>query len=191
MTIITLLLLLIISSPSLTNQPHTEPDADVPPFLLWRYHPTRTEGLLPCHDWLPPLARRSHAPPLWTVHAATKPSDGSEGTDERVQPHEQSPHTAPCWAEDGTARHTITAGREQLQQTVLSLCYCEMSSFYYSETVIFILQRTTKFNPSARNLPATQPPVQAAGVAQQPSAAQVSGASPQDLLQVETRCVWN
>lgn len=158
MTIITLLLLLIISSPSLTNQPHTEPDADVPPFLLWWYHPTRTEGLLPCHDWLPPLARRSHAPPLWTVHAAAEPSDGSEGTDERVQPHEQSPHTAPCWAEDGTARHTITAGREQLQQTVLSLCYCEMSSFYYSETVIFIFAAYNQVQPECPQPPSYPAP---------------------------------
>ena len=138
---------------SLIDQPNTEPDADVPPFLLWRYHPTRTEGLLPCHDWLPPLARRSHAPPLWTVHAAAKPSDGSEGTDECVQPHEQSPHTAPCWAEDDTARHPITAGREQLQQTVLSLCYCGMSSFYYSETVIFFFFCSVQ--PSSTRVPAT------------------------------------
>jgi len=51
------------------------------------------------------------------------------------------------------------------------------------------LQRATKFNPSARNLPATQPPVQGAGVTQQPAGAQVSSAASQDLLQVETRCV--
>ena len=51
------------------------------------------------------------------------------------------------------------------------------------------LQRTTKFNPSARNLPATQPPVQAAGVTQQSAGAQVSSAASQDLLQVETHCV--
>ena len=136
---------------SLIDQQHTEPDADVPPFLLWRYHPTRTEGLLPCHDWLPPLARRSHAPPLRTVHAAAKPSDGSKGTDECVQPHEQSPHTAPYWAEDGTARHPITAGRKPLEQTLLSLCYCGMSSFYYSETAIFFCS----VQPSSTRVPAT------------------------------------